>query len=47
MGTPSRSNGGDLSELHSPYWERLLGMHGPAGLRVTRVQQYHDPKPDS
>jgi len=28
-------------------WERLLGKHGPAGLRVTRTQQYRGPKPDS
>ena len=28
-------------------WERLLGVHGPAGLRVTRTQQYRDPKPES
>ena len=28
-------------------WERLLGMHGPAGLRVTQVQKYRGPKPES
>jgi hypothetical protein len=28
-------------------WERLPGIHGPAGLRVTRVQQYRGPKPES
>src|SRR5262249_10813459 len=26
-------------------WERLLGTHGPAGLRVTRAQKYRGPKP--
>ena len=28
-------------------WERLLGIHGPAGLRATRTQQYRGPKPES
>ena len=26
-------------------WERLLGMHGKAGLRVTQVKKYRDPRP--
>jgi len=25
-------------------WEQLLGMHGPAGLRVTQAQRYRGPK---
>jgi len=28
-------------------WERLLCMHGPAGLRVTQVQKYRGPKAES
>ena len=28
-------------------WERLLGIHGPAGLKVRRAQQYRDPRPES
>ena len=28
-------------------WERLLGMHGPRGLRVTRAQNYRVAKSES
>ena len=34
-----------IEEFHN--WEQLLGLHGPAGLRVTQAQKYRVAKPES